>query len=62
MMEKVKEAFLKNKINIRYLVHMLLTLVFAAGIAFFSNVVILENAWNDRYFLFAGNKIAGRTD
>ena len=54
MMEKVKEAFLKNKINIRYLVHMLLTLVFAAGIAFFSNVVILENAWNDRYFLFAG--------
>ena len=44
----------KLKLNIRYVIHMLLTLVFIAGVALFSNEIILEKAWNERYFLFVG--------
>lgn len=54
MSDETKETISKSKLYIRYVLHMLLTLVFAAGVAWFSNEVILENAWNDRYFQFAG--------
>lgn len=54
MMKKWKEFFSKNKKNTRYGLHMLLLLIIAAGVAFFSNAVILENAWNKRYLLFTG--------
>jgi len=52
MSEVTKES--NRIIYLRYVMHMLITLTFAAGIAWFSNEVILEKAWNDRYFLFAG--------
>jgi len=44
----------KLKLNMRYVIHMLLTLSFMAGVSWFSNEIILEKAWNDRYFLFVG--------
>lgn len=54
MSEETKESKLNKNIYLRYGIHMLVTLVFAAGVAWFSNEIILEKAWNDRYFLFAG--------
>lgn len=54
MSEETKESISMKKINIRYILHMLLTFGFAAGVAWFSNEVILEDAWNDMYFLLAG--------
>lgn len=54
MSEETKETISTNKIYIRYVLHMLFTLVFAFGIAWFSNEVILEDAWNSNYFLFTG--------
>lgn len=44
----------KLKLNMRYVIHMLITLAFMAGVSWFSNEIILEKAWNDRYFLFVG--------
>jgi hypothetical protein len=37
---------------------MIITVAFAVGVAWFSNEIILEKAWNDRYFLFAGTILA----
>ncbi len=54
MSEETKETISKAKLNIRYVIHMLLTLLFAAGVACFSNEVILEKAWNARYFQYSG--------
>lgn len=54
MSEETKEQFSIKKINISYIVHMLLTLLSAAGFAWFTNMVILENAWSRPYFIFAG--------
>ncbi len=53
MSEETKEISMK-KINTRYIIHTLVTLVIAAGVAWFSNEVVLEAAWNQNYFLFAG--------
>lgn len=58
MSEETKEIISKKKINIRYVVHMLLTIGIAAGVAWFSNEVILERAWNNNYFLFSGAILA----
>jgi len=52
MSEETKEF--NKKIYIRYAVHMLITLALSAGVACFSNEIILEKAWNSQYFLFAG--------
>lgn len=54
MSEETKEPISKVKYYIRYMIHILLTLVFAAGVAWFSNEVILEKAWSDIYFQFSG--------
>lgn len=54
MSEETKETISKAKLNIRYVIHMLLTLLFATGVACFSNEVILEKAWNARYFQYSG--------
>ncbi len=54
MSEVTKEPISKLKIGLRYVCHMLLTLAVAAGVAWFSNEIILEKAWNDKYFLFSG--------
>ena len=58
MSEETKETISRKKIWLRYVLHMLLTLAVAAGVACFSNEVILEHAWNDRYFIFAGAILA----
>lgn len=58
MIQKGKDIIFKNKINAGYAIHMVLLLLMAAGIAYFSNAVILENAWNKRYFLLAGILLA----
>ena len=54
MSEETKEPISKITVFLRYAVHMLLTLVIAAGVAWFSHEIILENAWNNRYFLYVG--------
>ena len=54
MSEETKESKLNKKVYLRYGIHILITLVLAVGVAWFSNEIILEKAWNDRYFLFAG--------
>ena len=54
MSEETKEMKVSTKINIRYAIHMLLTLLFAVSVAGFSNEVVLEHAWNQQYFTFAG--------
>lgn len=56
MNEETKES--KTKIYIRYVIHMLITMVFAAGVAWFSNEIILENAWNNQYYFFTGAILA----
>ena len=58
MSNEIKEPISKAKYYIRYCIHMLLTFAFAAGVAWFSNEVILEKAWNERYFQFAGTLVA----
>ena len=58
MSEETKETISRKKIWLRYVLHMLLTLAVAAGVACFSNEVILEHAWNERYFIFAGAILA----
>ncbi len=58
MIQKGKEIILKNKITAKYAAHMVLLFLMTAGIAYFSNAVILENTWNKRYFLFAGILLA----
>lgn len=52
MSEETKES--NPKIYLRYAIHMLVTIVLAAGVAWFANEVILEKAWNKQYYLFAG--------
>ena len=54
MSEETKESISMKNIYIRYAIHTLLTIGFAAGVAWFSNEVILEKAWNSTYFLFSG--------
>ena len=44
MSEETKEYVNKTNYFWKYAVHMVLTAVFAAGVAWFSNEVILENA------------------
>lgn len=58
MMDETKEPISMKKINIRYVIHLLLTFLFATGVAWFSNEIILEHAWNDNYFLFTGVLLA----
>ena len=53
MSEQTKEKLIPE-IELRYAVHMLVIFVFAIGIAWFSNEIILENAWNGKYFIFTG--------
>ena len=43
-----------KKIMIRYVVHMILTLVLFAGIAYFVNEIILDKLWTQRYLQFTG--------
>ena len=54
MSEETKESVTKTNYFLRYAIHIILTVVFAAGVAWFSNEIILEKAWNDMYFLFTG--------
>jgi len=54
MKEETKDQISKIKLVLRYAVHMLITFIAAAGVAWFSNEMILENAWNSRYFMYAG--------
>lgn len=54
MSEETKETGQNLKLYINYALHMLLTLAAAAGVAWFSNEVILEKAWNDKYFIYSG--------
>ena len=54
MSEETKESISMKKIYIRYAIHTLLTIGFAVGVAWFSNEVILEKAWNSTYYLFSG--------
>lgn len=56
MSVETKES--KSNIYIRYAIHMLITIAFAAGVAWFSNEIILEKAWNNQYYLFAGAILA----
>lgn len=56
MSVETKES--KSKIYMRYAIHMLITIAFAAGVAWFSNEIILEKAWNNQYYLFAGAILA----
>lgn len=56
MSVETKES--KSKIYIRYAIHMLITIAFAAGVAWFTNEIILEKAWNNQYYLFAGAILA----
>ena len=56
MSVETKES--KSKIYIRYAIHMLITIAFAAGVAWFTNDIILEKAWNNQYYLFAGAILA----
>lgn len=58
MNEETKETATKGKLNIRYGIHMLFTLLIAVGAAWFSNEIILENAWNKMYFLIVGTILA----
>ncbi len=51
MNEETKEI-LMNKTNMRYAVHMIITALVAAGIAWFSNEIILNSAWNKIYIIF----------
>jgi len=54
MSEETKEPISKSKLYIRYGLHMVLTIGVAAGVAWFSNEVILERAWNKQYLWYAG--------
>jgi len=58
MSEQTKENKQNTKIYLRYAIHMLLTIAFAAGIAWFSNEIILEKAWNNQYFVLVGILLA----
>ncbi len=58
MSEETKESKFNTKIFLRYGIHLLITLIFAAGVAWFSNEIILEKAWNERYFIFSGTCLA----
>jgi len=51
---ETKETISNKTYYVRYALHMLLTLLVAVGVAWFSNEIILEDAWNERYFLFSG--------
>ena len=53
-MSETKETNSKKPYFIRYVLHALLTVLFAAGVAWFTNEIILEDAWNSQYFLFSG--------
>lgn len=54
MSEETKEPISKSKLYIRYGLHMVLTIGVAAGVAWFSNEVIFERAWNKQYLWYAG--------
>lgn len=54
MSEETKELIAGKKIMTRYVWHMLITIGFAIGVAWFSNEIILEHAWGTSYFLCAG--------
>lgn len=54
MSEVTKETNPNTKIYMRYGIHMLITLIFAVGVAFFANDIIMVKGWNKQYFLFAG--------
>lgn len=53
MDETILEKNIKAQ-NMRFLLHMMFTLIIAVGVAFFSNEIILDKGWNKNYFLFAG--------
>ena len=42
------------KIACGYVSHMVVTLLMFAGVAYFVNEIILDKAWSDNYFKFAG--------
>lgn len=54
MSEVTKETNPNTKIYMRYGIHMLITLIFAVGVAFFANDIIMVKGWNKQYFLFTG--------
>ena len=58
MNEETKEPISNNKIMVRYAIHILLTLVMAVGVAWFSHEIVLEKAWDKQYLLFAGAILA----
>jgi len=58
MSEEIKEPISSKTIKIRCLVHILLTIILAAGVAWFSHEIILEKAWDKQYFLLAGALLA----
>ena len=56
MSEETKESKFNTKIFLRYGIHLLITLIFAAGVAWFSNEIILEKAWNERLWTSNGGR------
>ena len=54
MSEETKEIIPGDNKILHYVLHMLLTLAVAAGVAWFSNEIILESAWDKNYFYCAG--------
>lgn len=54
MSEETKETISGKNLTLRYALHMLLTLVVAAGVAWFSNEIILECTWDKNYFYCVG--------
>lgn len=58
MSEETKELIPNHKIGIRYVIHMLFTILTAAGVSWFSNEIILEKAWDKQYLIPAGILLA----
>jgi len=58
MNEETKELAPNKRTALRYAVHMLLTVLTAAGVAWFSHEIILEKVWDKQYLLLTGILLA----
>ena len=54
MSDEAKENLTTNKTGVRYAVQMASVLIIAALVAWVSNELILDTAWNKEYFIFSG--------
>ncbi len=54
MSEETKDPIFNKTIMVRYAIHMVMTLVIAAGVSWFSHEIILEKPWDKQYLLLAG--------